>query len=200
MWGKIHNLARWRIHFWPGLCDSLSVSGNAQIPSGFGAAPDILREELPRGMHPYLLTGYTFKPWNSLWPTKERSTLIPPGCPRLLLCINCLLSLFYSIKGGMKNKACSLSMTSIYLCYVKAKKNICSGLPEEGAFSFSLANQCQARAGMGKEGGESLLAIWPYPSGSCVPFFCHWTVKWETVTQDLFLSQIRRELELIYLT
>lgn len=71
----------------------------------------------------------------------------------------------------MKNKHRSQSMACIYLCYVKAKKNISSGLPEEGAFSFSLANQHQARAGMRKEGGESLLAIWPYPSGSCVPFF-----------------------------
>lgn len=122
-------------------------------------------------MHLQLLTGYTFKPWNSLWPASECSTLLPPGCPWLVLCINCLLSLFYWIKDGMKNKACSLSMTCIYLCYVKAKKNICRGLPEEGAFSFSLANQCQARAGMRKEGGESLLAIWPYPSGCCVPFF-----------------------------
>lgn len=58
---------------------------------------------------------------------------------------------------------------------------------EEGS-SPSLAND--HRIWTRKEGGKNLMAFWHLHSPSC-----HQIVKWETVTQDLFLSQIRRVLE-----
>lgn len=68
---------------------------------------------------------------------------------------------------------------------------------EEGASPFSLANQHQ---GWDEEGGrEKPLGHLALPFWQLHSSFCHRTVKWETVTQDLFLSQIKRELELIYL-